>query len=461
MKKHKHLKYLLFSLSIIFIITITIILLKPHFKLTNPTGLVNEPYTPEIKVNNYFQDLSNNLTIKNNIDTKKIGKYNIYCELNYNFFKTRKTFQIMIVDKTSPQLELKGTNPAIVCPNKEYIEEGYIAIDNYDGNITNNVILEKHNDNITYSIIDSSKNKTTQERKIIYQDQEQPVITLNGSNTITLPLGSKYIEPGYIANDNCDGAITDQVKVSNPVNPNRAGTYQIKYEVTDSNNNTTIVERTIIIKSINPSNEEGTIYLTFDDGSSPITNEIVKILDEYNIKATFFVISVNDYTKIAYNHGHSIGLHSYTHNYSYIYASQDNYFNDLSQISNAVYNNLGLRTTIIRFPGGSSNTISRKYNVGIMTNLTREVLKRGYTYFDWNIDSNDAGSDVKNSQNIINNVITNLSLNRSNVVLMHDSKGHEATVEALKTIISYGKNNGYTFKAITKNTTSVTHRLNN
>ena len=93
--------------------------------------------------------------------------------------------------------------------------------------------------------------------------------------------------------------------------------------------------------------------------------------------------------------------------------------------------------------------------------LSSWVKDRGDTYLPNRAKYNDAGSDVKNSQNIINNVITNLSLNRSNVVLMHDSKGHEATVEALKTIISYGKNNGYTFKAITKNTASVTHRLNN
>ena len=96
-----------------------------------------------------------------------------------------------------------------------------------------------------------------------------------------------------------------------------------------------------------------------------------------------------------------------------------------------------------------------------MSYLTVEVVNRGYNYFDWNVDSNDAGSDINNSSNIYYNVINNVSHNRANVVLMHDSANHRATVNALSDIIRYGKNNGYTFKAIDDSTPIIRHRVNN
>ena len=203
------------------------------------------------------------------------------------------------------------------------------------------------------------------------------------------------------------------------------------------------------------------IYLTFDDGPSNVTGEILDVLKRKGVKATFFVTSPNEYTKRAFDNGHTIGLHSYTHDYGYIYANSINYFNDLNSISDRVYNVVGIRSKIIRFPGGSSNTVSRNYNRGIMTYLTNEVVNRGYTYFDWNVDSNDAGSDIYNSTNIYYNVISHLSHDKTNVVLMHDSGSHSATVEALRNIIRYGKENGYTFKAITDSTPVIIHGVNN
>ena len=134
---------------------------------------------------------------------------------------------------------------------------------------------------------------------------------------------------------------------------------------------------------------------------------------------------------------------------------------DLNNVSNSVYNSIGIHPKIIRFPGGSSNTISKNYSNGIMSRLTNEVINRGYTYFDWNVDSNDAGGDGYNSNKIYNNVINGLSHSKTNIVLMHDSESHSASVDALRNIIKYGKNNGYTFKAITSDTPIVRHGVNN
>ena len=136
----------------------------------------------------------------------------------------------------------------------------------------------------------------------------------------------------------------------------------------------------------------------------------------------------------------------------------DNYFTDLNAISDRVKRITGYDSKFIRFPGGSSNTVSKKYSVGIMTALTSEVLNRGYKYFDWNISGGDAGGTTS-ATGVYNNVVKNLSKKRVNMVLLHDTKSH--TANAIESIIVYGLNNGYSFKAIDDDTAMVTQKVNN
>ena len=147
------------------------------------------------------------------------------------------------------------------------------------------------------------------------------------------------------------------------------------------------------------------IYLTFDDGPSNYTEDILNILDKYDVKATFFVTcsgSLDKYAKKIIEKGHTLGLHTCTHRYNTIYSSEENYFNDLNSISNKVEELTGYKSKYIRFPGGSSNTISR-FNKGIMTRLTQKVTEDGYKYYDWNIDSGDAaGADKEGVYNNFN-----------------------------------------------------------
>ena len=206
-----------------------------------------------------------------------------------------------------------------------------------------------------------------------------------------------------------------------------------------------------------------TVYLTFDDGPSPRTPEILKILDQYGVKATFFVINggkYNQYMKDIVNGGHSIALHSYSHNYSNIYASEENYFADLQKISDVVYEQTGVRSNLIRFPGGSSNTVSRKYSKGIMTRLTKEVAARGYVYFDWNVESGDAASNRVSAQTIINNC-RKVPRNNAVIVLMHDASPKKSTVEALPAVIEYYKKAGCKFAALTTSSPVVHQRVLN
>lgn len=434
----------------------------PYFELNNIENTVGDEYFPIINGYTVFFDFSDKITVNtDNVDINKIGKYTIIANVRFLFFDIKKEFIINIVDNEKPIIELTGENPSLICSGKKYIEEGYIVKDNYDGDITKEVIITEFDDSIVYSIKDSSGNENKLERKLIIGDNEIPSIILNGDSIINLYLGNKYYEPGYSANDNCDGDITNNVNVVSSVNTSKIGSYTIKYEITDSSGNYNSIERTINVRRKPNYYGNGNLYLTFDDGPSHITNRILDILDSEGVKATFFVTSANESTRRAYNNGHAIALHTYTHDYGYIYSSADNYFNDLNNVSNAVYNVIGIRPNIIRFPGGSSNNVSKKYCVGIMSYLTMEVVNRGYIYYDWNIDSNDAGSDIYNSNNIYYNVVNNLSHNKTNIVLMHDSGGHSATADALRDIIRYGKEHGYSFKTITSDTPVVAHGVNN
>lgn len=204
------------------------------------------------------------------------------------------------------------------------------------------------------------------------------------------------------------------------------------------------------------------VYLTFDDGPSPRTSEILDILKKYNVKATFFVTNQNsqyDYLiKRAYDEGHTIGLHTSSHNYHEIYASEDAYFADLQAIQDKVYNITGYRSTIIRFPGGSSNTVSR-FNPGIMTRLTQLVEERGFYYHDWNVDSEDAAG--ANEERQMNNVMTYSPKHEVVNLLMHDSGNKYATVNSLEAKIKYYLDNGYSIEPITPSSPCVHHGVNN
>ena len=170
--------------------------------------------------------------------------------------------------------------------------------------------------------------------------------------------------------------------------------------------------------------------------------------------------NLNYLIKREYNEGHTVALHSNTHNYSIDYASKDAYINGLNILSNKDNSLIGIHPKIIRFPEGSSNTVSARYTKGVMTYLATELTKKGYKYYDWNISSGDAG-EAKSSRDIYKNVTNNLSHNKTNIVLMHDFDNNYKTLNALKDIIHYGKNNGYKFANITMETPQITHRISN
>lgn len=405
------------------------------------------------------KNISDEVKVEGKVNSSKLGVYNILYSIKFGFLERKVVRKVIVADKSKPVIELASNEDIIICPGSKYKGEEFKAYDNYDGDISDkvNIILEKNE--IIYSVVDDHGNKSSVSRKIIEKDNTKPEIKLSGSDIVYSYLGEEYKDKGYKALDNCDGDISEKVKVSGSVNADKVGKYKLIYTVTDKAGNKTEVSR---IVNIVERGKNGVIYLTFDDGpKASVTNVILDILKEEDVKATFFVTNSgpDELIKRAYDEGHTIALHTATHDYSVVYASIDSYFNDLNSVSSRVKRITGYDSKIIRFPGGASNTVSRRYCPGIMSDLTVEVLKRGYKYYDWNISSGDASGGKITSSDIYNNVVSRLSHNKVNMVLMHDTKSY--TRDALRDIIRYGKSNGYTFDKITMDVDMIVQRVNN
>lgn len=472
-RKEKKLILIFGSLCIICLIALLVVFFfVPTIKLNGKDSVkveVFENYQDEGATASLGGRNYNKIKVSGKVDTTKLGTYQIDYEVKVGPFRVKTTRKVKVVDEENPIITLTDTKKQVLCPLEEYVEDGYQATDNYDGDITDKVEVTETTEKtkVIYEVKDSSGNTTKAVRDIIRKDETSPTITLSGGNETYIELGKKYSDYGYVAKDNCDGDLTSKVVVSGTVDTAKEGVYEITYQVADSNQNKAVVKRKVhVVKAISMQPAiKGTIYLTFDDGpSASITPSILSILEKKGVKATFFVInhdnSLNYLIKKEKDSGHTVAIHSYTHNYSYVYQSEANYFSDLEKMQNKIETIIGEKVMILRFPGGSSNTVSRSYKKGIMTILTQQVKARGYHYFDWNVDSNDAGS-AKNATDVYNNVVNNLSKSRSNVVLMHDFENNTKTLNALEKIIDYGLTHGYEFRAIDMSTAMVTHNVNN
>lgn len=442
---------------------------KPEIKLngkdTITLNLLEKYQELGAYTTNAFEKLNYKIKIENNIDNTKIGTYQVTYSISYHGKVITKKRNINVVDTIKPMITLVEKENIYICPNQEYQELGFTATDNYDGDITNKVEITQEELSliefqIQYHVKDSSGNEAYAYRKYKKQDQEKPSITLKGGQTITILKGQTYQEPGYSAQDNCDGDLTSQVEIENNLNINQNGTYTITYRVKDSSGNETSIQRTVRVITTDPAKNQ--VYLTFDDGPSYLTSQILDILKEENVQATFFINNFNDASIVQrmVNEGHTIAIHGYTHDYQTAYRSVESYMNNITKLREKIKQYTGVDTKIIRFLGGSSNTVS-KFNPGVMTKLTQKVIEEGYFYYDWNVSSGDASSTPASQSDIYYNVTNNLKYGRHNIVLMHDSSSKVNTKNALRDIITYGKTHGFTFHRITESTPMIHHNVNN
>ena len=307
-------------------------------------------------------------------------------------------------------------------------------------------------------------------RQVHVVDSVKPVIKLEGAAVYTMNVGQPYAELGCTATDNYDGDLTDKVRVTGRIDLDIPGEYELTYEVSDSSKNVSSVKRTVLIKEWNLEEEDipimgkpngKVIYLTFDDGPGKDTPKLLNVLRKYNVKATFFVVNTHyvDTIKRVAQEGHTLALHTNSHVYKEIYASEDAYFKDLYTIQGIVKDLTGQECTLMRFPGGSSNR-SSSFNPGIMTRLTKLVEEKGFTYFDWTIDSKDTGG-AKTPEAVFQNVISGVQNAKKDysIVLQHDIKSY--SVDAVEKIIRWGLANGYTFLPMDENSPDYHHTVRN
>lgn len=222
-----------------------------------------------------------------------------------------------------------------------------------------------------------------------------------------------------------EGVSDKQVEVTETISDSEMATYDVPPAsgVTDEANRA----------------EEGDIhkvYLTFDDGPSENTGEILDILAEYGVKATFFVVGKEDeesqalYRRIV-DEGHTLGMHSYSNRYSVIYQSEEAFQTDYQKLKDYLYEVTGVECKYYRFPGGSSNQIS---NVP-MNDLIQFLNEKDTVYYDWNVSAGDAASAAYTADEIVENVTADVAKYKTSVVLLHDAEDKSTTVEAIRPLI--------------------------
>ena len=314
---------------------------------------------------------------------------------------------------------------------------------------------------ITINLFIKNKRKKSKSFLLIYEDEEKPIPTY----IIVFIIGILLIAVEFLVINNVLPNIFKSNKTSEPV---------INEAMAIEN---TIIEPEIKPEQIPESKPEpeivemddietlrNVIFLTFDDGPSlNITPLILDVLRDKKVPATFFVCNVNENTKDVLkreaDEGHSIGLHTISHVYEQVYSSEDAFMSEINELRERVKSVTGQDTKLLRFPGGSSNTISN-FNPGIMSRLVNIVTEQGYHYFDWNGSAGDA-SGSKTPPEILETMQMYTKPGHINVMLCHDFGNAQSTADALGAYIDWARAQGFTFQKITYKTPMITHSINN
>lgn len=443
-----------------------------RFYMTDETR-ISVPYGEEYKepgvyavtVGRIFSEGKHRLpiSVEGKVDTSVPGEYEIKYTARF-LLQDYSVTRIVTVEDYAPVIELKHIEGYAPSWLDGYEEEGFTARDAADGDITDKVQRTVEGDKIIYSVTNSAGKTTVAERTVEYSIS-RPEISLLGDTRMQIYACPEFSEPGYSAQD-CNGNdMTGFVTLEGGVCAYKPGEYDINYVITNALGERVSAQRHVTVmpaelpETVTP--DERTIYLTFDDGPGAYTEQLLDILAEYNVKATFFVTCLNgDYEDMigrAFNEGHSIGVHTACHNYYTVYDSEEAFFEDFDTAEEMIYRQTGEYTKLCRFPGGSSNTVS-SFNPGIMTRLTQAVTDMGYKYFDWNVSSGDAGETTDTDQ-VAANIIDGCSRHKTSIVLQHDIKDY--SVAAVEQVIIWGLSNGYTFRPLDLTSPGAHHGIAN
>ncbi len=400
------------------------------------------------------------VTFNGNVDTSTLG----VSQGQYEYKGKTYPFMIKVEDTLGPDLEVRNVTVDVNAPvtAQDFVVSIFDASRyafRMDGASAPG---EKGTTTVTITAKDEYDNITTKTATLTREVDEVAPSIENFEESISILQGDTYVPQTYQGSDNFDANPTITAD-GGAVDSNVPGTYTVSYTVTDKAGNQTTYNQAVTVVE-NPDFGKQICYLTFDDGPSSTTVQILDILNQYGATATFFVIGANpEYYHLMKNivdSGHTIALHTFSHDYATVYSSEEAYFQDLQQISDLVENQTGVKSYVIRFPGGSSNTISADYTPNLMTELVQEVENRGYAYFDWNADSTDASGNGVDPSILVSNATAGIG--QDNVVLlMHDTDAKSTTAQALPQIIQAYREAGYVFRGLTTSSPAVHHGVNN
>lgn len=206
---------------------------------------------------------------------------------------------------------------------------------------------------------------------------------------------------------------------------------------------------------------EKTAYLTFDDGPSDRTLEILDTLDKYNVKATFFVIGTKNeafqevYKEIV-DRGHTLGMHSQNHVYADMYGSLEDFLGNFNELFSTLVEKTGTRPILFRFPGGSTNALLDKTKT--FDAIKQEMEVRGFTYYDWNVSAEDAKYSYVSADAIAKNVLNGAKNKDVAIILLHDSQAKIETAKAVPAIIEGLQAQGFVLDKLTPEVKPVQFR---
>ena len=397
---------------------------------------------------------------KNNVNTSELGKYKVTYDIKYHLRRFHIERIVNVIDDVKPEITANMEKlERDYCTKKDKKKLTYTALDNYDGDITEKIEKVEVDDDIVLKVTDANGNTGELIIPIDYGKIPSNYIKPTGGSTTYVVVNGKYTEKGAAYYDGCGKKLDEKVTTSGTVNTKKTGTYTITYTIASGEKAT---RKVVVYKpssSVSGSGKGKVIYLTFDDGPGQYTQKILNTLAKYNVKATFFVTGNGSASMIKkeYQAGHTVAVHTYSHNYAKIYKSVDAYVSDFNKMNNIIAQQTGSRSKIFRFPGGSSNTVSRQYAKGVVTKIAKYMTNAGYKYFDWNVDSGDAAGASRSK--IYSNVVNGVKYCTTCVVLMHDIKSN--TANELDHILSTLISQGYRFGTLSTSTPAVHHRIAN
>lgn len=457
----KNTKRLFVFLSCLLMLLMIFVMSQSHQRLLIQNSVeigLNEVFEPRSYIQPRFDH--QNLMINSKVDSSKYGQYLV----EYKYKNQKEKLEVNVVDKIAPEFNVY--TQTIVKGQK--INKTKLVGEVIDDSKTKVILDQKYKFNkpgeyeIGVCVKDSYRNQTCQKTKVIVQpkDKEAPVISGLTPLVITQGQEANY-DTGVSISDNIDQNPTYSIDFADFDNKT-VGVYQIKYNAVDFQGNKSTYSREVTVKEI----EESTkiLYLTFDDGPSINTPKVLEVLSRYQVKASFFVTGASPdyyhYIKEANLQGHTIGMHTYCHNYEYLYGSIEQYQEDIEKISQVVKSQIGYIPKYIRFPGGTSNTISKQYQQGIMKQIVDFANQNDFIYIDWNAANGD-GESYQTVPLLIEKAKNSGKGKTKIMMLMHDGGGSAKTVEALPAIIEHYQNLGYEFRAIDQTTPEFHHGLAN